>query len=100
MSGFVQVIDFETTHPDEMNALMDEWAKETEGMRKTSTKGLLTHDRESGNHYMEIVEFPSYDVAMKNNELPATQKFAGRMQALCSAGPRFVNLDVERTESW
>lgn len=100
MAAFVQVIDFETTKPEEMNALMDEWEGETKGMKRMSVKGLLTHDRENKNHYMEIVEFPSYEIAMENNDLPTTQKFAGRMRELCSSGPRFVNLDVQRRESW
>jgi hypothetical protein len=100
MAAFVQVIDFETTKPEEMNALMNAWESETKGMRRMSVKGLLTHDREHKNHYMEIVEFPSYEIAMENNEKPSTQKFAGRMQELCSSGPRFVNLDVERRDSW
>ncbi|GAB3432598.1 hypothetical protein [Flindersiella endophytica] len=94
---FVQIIDFETTKAAEMNALMDEWLAATEGKR-IPTSATLGHDRDNTNRYVEIVEFPSYDDAMRNSDLPETSRFAERMSKLCTAGPTFVNLDVEREE--
>ncbi|GAB1691923.1 hypothetical protein [Krasilnikovia sp. M28-CT-15] len=44
-----------------------------------------------------IVEFPSYEAAMANSELPETGEFARQMAALCSNGPEFQNLEVKRT---
>lgn len=95
---FVQIIDFETTNPAEMNALMDEWMTATEGNRIPSS-AIIGHDRDNTNHYVEIVEFPSFEEAMRNNDLPETGRFAERMRALCSTGPSFVNLDIERQET-
>jgi len=95
---FVQIIDYETTSASEMNALMDEWLANTEGKRTTSAS-VLMHDRENPQHYVEMVEFPSYEDAMRNNDMPETQRFAERMNALCTSGPSFMNLDVERRES-
>jgi len=95
---FVQIIDFETTSMSEMNALMDEWLASTEGKR-TTMADMLMHDRENPQHYVEMVEFPSYEDAMRNNDLPETQQFAEQMRKLCTSGPSFLNLDVERRDS-
>jgi len=92
---FVQLIDYETDRPDEMDRLMDQWAQATEGTR-IPTSAMVGHDRDNPKHYVEIVEFPSYEEAMRNNDLPETQQFADRMRALCTRGPSFVNLNVER----
>ena len=98
MTAFVQLIDFETERASEMNTLMDEWLAATQGKRIPTTE-MLMHDRENARHYVEMVEFPSYEDAMRNNDMPETQRFAERMRALCSSGPSFVNLDLERREN-
>jgi hypothetical protein len=95
---FVQIIDFETTKADEMTALMAEWAASAQGER-IPTVAMLGHDRDNPRHYMEMVEFPSYEEAMRNSQMPQTQEFAARMTALCTSGPRFVNLDIERRDT-
>jgi hypothetical protein len=41
-----------------------------------------------------IVEFDSYESAMRNSQLPETQEFAGRIAALADSPPAFQNLDV------
>ncbi len=43
---------------------------------------------------MTVVEFPSYESAMTNNQDPATHEFAEGMVALCDDPPVFHNLDV------
>jgi quinol monooxygenase YgiN len=94
---FVQIIEFETSHADEMDQLLEEWIAATGGKR-TAVHGMLTKDRDNPSHLVNIVEFPSYAEAMRNSELPETQKFSGRMQQLCSGPPRFMNLEVMRDE--
>ncbi|MFC5906246.1 hypothetical protein [Streptacidiphilus monticola] len=93
--SFVQIIDFETTRTEEMDKLFDEWMQTTTG-RRTASHDLHTQDRDRPGHYVEIVEFPSYEEAMRNSEMPETQQFAARMRELCSGEPRFMNLDVLR----
>jgi hypothetical protein len=54
----------------------------------------VTADRDNPGGYFVIAEFPSYEEAMKNSELPETKEFAAKQQEL-SYGPRtFHNLDV------
>jgi hypothetical protein len=45
-----------------------------------------------------IVEFPSYEEAMKNNDLPATATIAAGMAALADQPPTFRNLNLIRTD--
>ena len=45
---------------------------------------------------MQIVEFPTYEEAMTNSDLPETTEFTARMAELCDRPPTFRNLDVTR----
>lgn len=92
MSKFVQTIEFRTTRPDRIQQLLDEWAAATEG-RRTSVTGLMCVDREDG-HFISLIEFPSYEAAMENSELPETRALAERMAELCLEPPIFHDLDV------
>jgi hypothetical protein len=91
--SFIQVIEFTTSRADEFNALLDEWLERTEGKR-TATRGVQTRDRDRANTYVQIVEFPSYEEAMTNSELPETGEIAARLAELCDDPPTFRNLDV------
>jgi len=44
------------------------------------------------------VEFPSYEEAMRNSNLPETDKIFREMVALCDEMPTFTDLDVVRDE--
>jgi len=94
---FVQLIEFTTSRYDDVNAVMDEWMAATGG-RRTPTREVTGRDRDRANVYVQIVEFPSYEAAMRNNDLPETADFAAQIQALCGA-MAFRNLDVVREES-
>jgi hypothetical protein len=80
-----------------VNKLTDEWLAATEGKR-TAGHALACKDRDNADTYLEIVEFPSYEEAMRNNDLPETTKFAEQMMALCDGEPIFRNLDVVRED--
>ncbi|MET9603814.1 ester cyclase [Streptomyces sp. NPDC006512] len=94
---FVQVIDYETRRFDEMNALIDRWAEQSSG-RRTATHTMIGQDRDARTHYVDMVEFPSYEDAMRNSHLPETDRMFQEMVALCEGMPKFVNLDVVRDE--
>ena len=94
---FVQLIEFTTSRYDEVNAIMDEWMAATQGKR-TPTHEITGRDRDRPDTYIQIVEFPSYDEAMRNSDLPETSEFAGRMMKLCDGEAIFRNLDVVREE--
>ncbi|MDK1472983.1 ester cyclase [Streptomyces sp. 549] len=95
--SFVQVIDCRTNHVDELNRVMDSWAEATKGKR-TATHAMMGQDRSDASHIVEIVEFPSYEEAMKNSQLPETDRIFREMVALCETEPSFTDLDVIRDE--
>jgi steroid delta-isomerase-like uncharacterized protein len=94
---FVQLIDCRTDRFDEMNRLMDTWVEQTKGKR-TATHAVVGKDRSDASHYIEIVEFPSYEEAMRNSGLPETDRIFRDMIALCEEMPTFTDLDVVRDE--
>ncbi|MFE9447278.1 ester cyclase [Streptomyces sp. NPDC006739] len=94
---FVQLIECRTSRFDEMNRLLDRWVEQTKGKR-TATHDLVGRDRSDGSHLIEIVEFPSYEEAMRNSNLPETDRIFRQMVALCDEMPTFMDLDVVRDE--
>ena len=94
--AFAQIIEFTTSRINDAEALFDKWMAATAGKR-TAQRLMLTSDRDTANTYLEIVEFPSYEEAMQNSNLPETQEIGAELAALCDSGPTFRNLDVRRT---
>ncbi|MQS16286.1 ester cyclase [Streptomyces kaniharaensis] len=94
---FVQIVECRTERPDELNQLMDTWIEQTQGKR-TATHTMVGSDREDARHVVEIVEFPSYEAAMRNSALPETDRIFREMVALCQEPPTFTNLDLVRDE--
>ncbi|MGH9025887.1 MAG: hypothetical protein ACRDWD_07210 [Acidimicrobiia bacterium] len=90
---FVQFIELKSSKIDQVQALDAEWEKATEGKRTVSRATILA-DRDVPNTYILAVEFPSYEDAMKNNELPETQRFAAEQAKLADGPATFRNLDV------
>jgi steroid delta-isomerase-like uncharacterized protein len=94
---FVQIIDCKTDKVDDMSRLLDKWVEQTHGKR-TATHATVATDRADTGHVVEIVEFPSYEEAMRNSNLPETDRIFQEMVALCETPPRFTDLDVVRDE--
>ena len=96
---YIQIIEFSTTRPAEVDALVEEWRTATKG-RRTAEKGTFTQDRDRPGTYVQIAEFPSYEEAMANSKLPETAAFADKMATLCDGPIVYRNLDVLRVEEW
>jgi hypothetical protein len=92
---FIQIIEFTTSRANELDAMLDEWLEKTQGKR-TATRGVEARDRDRPNTYVQIIEFPSFEDAMANSELPETAEVAARLAELCDGPPTFRNLDVAR----
>jgi len=74
LAGFLQVIEWKTSRWDEVQQLNEEWRgrnPET-GFRRL----VVGADRDNSGSFMSVVEFESYEAAMKNSEDPATSEFA------------------------
>ncbi|MFC8345564.1 hypothetical protein [Streptomyces sp. NPDC057280] len=91
---FVQIIDFETERFDEMEQLMEGARQRMEGQEGGPTHSILLKDRDTPGRYLAVIEFESYEEAMRNSERPETSKMAEQMGELCTRAPRFVNCDL------
>lgn len=94
---FVQIIEYKTTRMDEVNALIDRWMAETDG-RRTASRSIVLSDRDQAGTVVVVVEFPSFEEAMKNSELPETSKLAKQISELCDGPAVYRNLDLIRQE--
>ena len=96
MAGFVQIIEFTTTRPEEVKALGEQYRADRKAGGDTAPviRGTFTADKDRPNTYLNIVEFPSYEAAMENSNHPATSEFAQKMMVLCDGPAKFYNLDV------
>lgn len=93
MPKFIQIMEFDTSRIDEVEAVARRMQAER-GDALLATKSTITEDRDRRGHYYVIVEFPSYEEAMKNSNDPATGRFSEEMGKLLDAPPTFRNLDV------
>ena len=95
---FVQIIDFNTSRFNDADEYVDEFRKATEG-RRTVQRVRVCRDRDKPGHYFTIAEFDSYEEAMRNSQMPETQKFAEQLATLADLPPTFYNLEVVRDDS-
>jgi hypothetical protein len=98
MGRFIQIIEFQSSKPDEIKNLADKYRAERGADGTTGpVRGSLTADRDRPGTYLNIVEFESYEKAMENSNDPRTGEFAKAMSELCDGPPKFYNLDVNET---
>jgi hypothetical protein len=98
MAGFVQIIEFQTSRIDEIEALSRPVGVEG-GPALTVRRLTATADRDRPGTYLTIVEFESYESAMENSNRPETAEFAAKLAQLCDGPPIFRNLDVKWSET-
>jgi quinol monooxygenase YgiN len=90
---FVQIIEYQTTKPDEVRALGEEFQASRENASNRPSV-VVTRDRDRENTYVMVVRFPSYEEAMENSQQEDTSAMAGKMAELMDGPPTFRNLDV------
>src|SRR5271170_7330519 len=93
MPGFIQIMEFETSRIDELETLMKTF-REERGDALLATKATITEDRARSGHYFVIVEFDSYEEAMKNSNDPVTNEYAEKVTALLKGPQVFYDLNV------
>jgi quinol monooxygenase YgiN len=91
--AFIQIIEGRTTRADELMALEEEWRQATEGKR-TLRRSIVTRDRNDPDRYVIIAFFDSYESAMVNSNLPETNEFGRKQEALLDGPMVFTDLDV------
>jgi hypothetical protein len=88
---------YKTEHRAEMDAALQRWLEDTEDVR-TARKRLLLKDRDAEDSYTEVVFFNSYEDAMHNSTLPATNVLSREFERLTVDGFHFRNFDVVADE--
>jgi hypothetical protein len=97
VTAFAQLIEWKSSRIDEIMKLNEDWRERFPEMGPTRV--LVCADRDNAGSYLTMVEFESYEAAMKNSADPATSEFAEKMAALSDGPPVFHNLDVLTVEN-
>ena len=96
MPAFVQIMEISTSRYDEFQAFTKKMQDER-GDALLANKATVTADRDNPGKFFIIVEFSSYEEAMKNSNDPETTRYAQQMMSLLDGPPIFHNLDVLET---
>jgi len=91
--AFIQLIEFSTSQPGEVQRLGEQWRADTEGKR-TVRRTFTCLDRDQPNRFMVVAVFDSYESAMENSNLEETEELAEALAKLADGPPTFRNLDV------
>jgi hypothetical protein len=96
MPGFIQLIEFETNDVEAVEKAIQNFRDDHPGVM-TFTTSRVAEDRDKPGTYISIVEFPSYEEAMKQSDHPALSAFVQSIGPELMANRRFRNLDVKGT---
>jgi hypothetical protein len=91
--AFIQVMELRTNRFDDLTALEREWERATEGQR-TLRREIVGRDRNDPDRYVILAFFDSYESAMENSNLPATNEISGKMGALVDGSISFSDLEI------
>lgn len=94
---FVQIVDYTTSRFEEGDKLVRQYRDDV-GDRGKARRATFCKDRDRDNHYVSIIEFDSYEDAMANSKLPETDALARGLAGLADGPPKFLNLEVIRSE--
>ncbi len=92
--AFIQTIEYHTSKIDEIQKLAEDFRARRDASAPDPVKFMVAKDRDREDVYVTIVQFASYEDAMRNSEREDTSEFAQRLAALCDGPPTFRNLDV------
>src|SRR3954447_9437874 len=90
---FLQIIEGKTSNIEQLQELDGQWEKATEGKRPLR-RSFVVRDRNEPDRHMILAFFHSYEAAMENSNLPATQEFAKKQAALIDGPMTFRDFDV------
>jgi len=91
--AFVQIIELTTKKFEGLEELNEQWRQATEGAR-TLRREVVTRDRNNPDRYLLLAFFDSYESAMENSSLAATQEIAARFGEFVDGPITFHDLDV------
>ena len=87
----VQIVSLTTDRPEELNALSEQWWKDTEGRRRIVRDEVYTRS-DDPQSIVAVTYFADAEDQQANNDLPETQQLAETMTKLALDAPTFVDL--------
>ena len=96
MAGFIQLVEFETNDVEAVQKAILKFRDEHPDVM-TFTTSRVAEDRDRPGTYISIVEFPSYEEAMKQSNHPALSELVQSMGSELMVSRGFRNLDVKAT---
>ena len=96
MAGFIQLIEYETDDIEAVERSLLKFREEHPGVMMF-TASRIAEDRDKPGTYISIVEFDSYESAMKQSNDPALSEFVQRVGPELMTTRSFRNLDVKTT---
>jgi hypothetical protein len=85
-------VEIELDKIEEVFLEAERWFEETDG-RRTQLRELITRDRDDPKRFVVMAFFDSYESAVKNSELPETQRWAKVVESLTTS-ISYRDLDV------
>ncbi|MER5442621.1 hypothetical protein [Streptomyces sp. NPDC002790] len=92
---FIQIIDFESQRFGEMRELLEAFEQRMQGTEGGPTHRMMLKDRDTTGRYLAVIEFESYEDAMRSNEHPEVAELNRQLSALCTRPPAFTNFDLK-----
>ena len=89
------MIEFQTARVDDVLALEEQWRVSANGNR-TGVALRIAKDLDRHDRYVWIVEFPTYEEAVRGDVLQEIERVAEKLAELADGPAVFHNLDVMR----
>jgi hypothetical protein len=93
---FIQLLEYETDDIEAVEKAVRRFREEHPGVM-TFTTSRIAEDRDKPGTYISIIEFRSYEEAMKQSNDPSLSTFVDSLGSQLMANRRFRNLDVRST---
>jgi len=96
MAGFIQLIEYETNDIEAVEKSLLKFREEHPGVM-TYTASRITEDRDKPGTYISIVEFESYEAAMKQSNNPDLSAYIQKVGPELMTTRGFRNLNIKTT---
>ncbi len=93
MAEFIQLVEYETDDIDAVRDAVLRFREEHPDVM-TFTSSRIVEDRDKPGTYISIIEFASYDEAMRQSNHPAMTEFVQSDAAALMKNRRFRNLEL------
>jgi len=93
---FIQLVEYESDDIQAVEKAIRKFREEHPDVM-TFTASRVTEDRDKPGTYISVIEFRTYEEAMKQSNHPALSEFVETVGSQLMANRRFRNLDVRST---